>query len=97
MISLTPETQRAYNATTGVIRAYRGRKIAQALKALAACYARQHGAREIGTDNDSLNAPMLAVNRKLGYQPQSGKYLLVSWLGPIDKPVLQVGRGVPRC
>lgn len=76
-VSLQPEKKRAYNATTGVVRAYRGRNIALALKVLAARYARQHGARQIDTDNDSLNVPMLAVNRRLGYQQQPGKYLLV--------------------
>ena len=30
----------------------------------------------IAIDNDAQNAPMLAINRKLGYQPQPGKYLL---------------------
>jgi GNAT superfamily N-acetyltransferase len=80
-VSLSPETQSAYNATTGVIRAYRGRKIAQALKIMAARYAHQHGAQMIRTDNDSLNAPILAINRKMGYQPQPGTYLLVRWLG----------------
>jgi GNAT superfamily N-acetyltransferase len=79
-VSLSPETQRAYNATTGVVRAYRGRKIAQALKIMAARYARQHGAQMIRTDNDSLNAPILAINRKMGYQPEPGKYILVRWL-----------------
>jgi GNAT superfamily N-acetyltransferase len=79
-VSLSPETQSAYNATTGVIRAYRGRKIAQVLKIMAARYARQHGAQMIRTDNDSLNAPILAINRKMGYQPDPGKYLLVRWL-----------------
>jgi GNAT superfamily N-acetyltransferase len=62
---------------TGVLSAYRGRKIALALKVLAARYARQHGAREIGTDNDSLNPPILAINQKMGYQPHSGRYMVV--------------------
>lgn len=79
-VSLSPGTQSAYNATTGVIRAYRGRKIAQALKIMAARYARQHGALTIRTDNDSLNTPILAINRKMGYRPQPGTYLLVRWL-----------------
>jgi GNAT superfamily N-acetyltransferase len=79
-VSLSPKTQSAYNATTGVIRAYRGRKIGQALKVMAARYARQHGAQTIRTDNDSLNVPILAINRRLGYQPQPGTYLLVRWL-----------------
>ena len=83
-VSLSPETQNAYNATTGVIRLYRGRKIAQALKIMAARYARQHDAKQIRTDNDSLNAPILAINRKMGYQPQPGKFKLVRWLGGIE-------------
>ena len=82
-VMLTPETHSAYNATTGVIRAYRRRKIAQALKVMAARYARQHGAIQIRTDNDSRNAPILAINGKMGYQPQPGKYGLVRWLGRI--------------
>jgi GNAT superfamily N-acetyltransferase len=79
-IQLLPEARSAYNATTGVIRAYRGRKIALALKIMAVRYARQHGAQTVRTDNDSLNAPILAVNQKMGYQPQPGTYQLVRWL-----------------
>lgn len=79
-VIFNPESQSAYNATTGVIRAYRGRKIGLALKIVAARYARQHGALTIRTDNDSLNAPILAINRKMGYQHQPGTYFLVRWL-----------------
>jgi GNAT superfamily N-acetyltransferase len=79
-VSLTPETQGACNEHTGVLRACRGRKIAQALKVMAVRYARQHGAQMIRTDNDSLNLPILAINRKMGYQSQPGKYMLVRWL-----------------
>jgi GNAT superfamily N-acetyltransferase len=79
-VRLIPESQEAYNEHTGVLRAYRGRKIAQALKILAARYARQHGALKLRTDNNSDNKPILAINRKLGYQPQPGKYTLVRWL-----------------
>jgi RimJ/RimL family protein N-acetyltransferase len=63
-----------------VLRSHRGRKIAQALKVLAARYARQAGVRRISTHNDSLNAPILRINQKMGYQPQPGKYLLKSIL-----------------
>lgn len=76
-LRLCPESQEAYNATTGVARGYRRRKIALALKILAARHARQHGAHYIRTDNDSRNAPILAINQKLGYVPQRGKYCLV--------------------
>ena len=75
-VRLMPQTRGAYNLMTGVLRAYRGRKIAQALKLKAICYAHQHGARYILTHNDSLNAPILAINQKLGYQPKPGKYIL---------------------
>ncbi len=76
-VQYNPATFHAYNANTGVIRPYRGRKIAQALKAQAVRYARKQGAVAIDTENDSLNAPMLAINRKFGYQPQPGKYKLI--------------------
>lgn len=67
----------AFNAFTGVDRAYRGRKIAQALKILAAQYARSQGARVMVTNNDSENVPMLAINDRLGYVRQPGTYWLV--------------------
>lgn len=67
----------AYNAFTGVDKDYRGRKIAQALKVLGAQLAKEWGMTKIVTDNDSQNAPMLAVNRKLGYQRTPGMYLLI--------------------
>ncbi len=73
---LVPANGNAHNDMTGVRREYRGRGIALALKLLAIRFARSVGAQEITTSNDSLNAPMLAVNRKLGYQPQNGQYKL---------------------
>lgn len=69
-------TNAMYNMMTGVDKAYRGRKIAQALKLLAIQYAQSSGAVYIRTHNNSLNAPMLAINRKLGYQPCQGVYRL---------------------
>ncbi|HEU0000246.1 MAG TPA: GNAT family N-acetyltransferase [Ktedonobacteraceae bacterium] len=66
-----------HNAFTGVDRAYRGRKVALALKLLAIQCARRYGAKSILTDNDSLNASMLAINRKLGYQQDPGIYRLL--------------------
>jgi len=66
----------AFNAFTGIDQVYRGRKIAQALSILAAQYAISKGAQVIVTDNDSENAPMLAINDKLGYVRQPGTYWL---------------------
>jgi DNA-binding transcriptional MerR regulator len=76
-VSLFPETHSAYNLHTGVLPAYRGRKVATSLKVLAARYARQNGANSILTDSNLRNAPILAINRKMGYKPQPGKYTLV--------------------
>ncbi len=76
-VSLYPETHSAYNEHTGVLPAYRGRKIATSLKVLAARYARQNGALSLLTDSNLRNAPILAINCKMGYTPQPGKYTLV--------------------
>ena len=56
---------------------HRGRGIAQALKVRGIMWAKIQSMPIIRTDNDSLNAPMLAVNRKLGYRPEVGFYKLV--------------------
>lgn len=60
-----------------MLRDYRGRGLAQALKLQTVLLARRAGMRTIRTNNDSLNAPMLAVNRKLGYRPEPGYYELL--------------------
>ncbi|RYG22969.1 GNAT family N-acetyltransferase, partial [bacterium] len=67
---------RYYNLYTGVLKPYRGRGIATALKALGIRYAQSRGATSIRTNNDSQNAPMLSINRRLGYQPLPGWYSL---------------------
>ncbi|MGE5672272.1 MAG: N-acetyltransferase family protein [Mycobacterium leprae] len=66
-----------YNNMTGVRREYRGQGLGLAAKLKAIEYARSRGAAYMHTDNDSTNAPMLAINRKLGFQPKPGIY----WLG----------------
>ena len=65
-------TNSCYNMHTGVFKEYRGRKIALALKLLATRYARLLGATFIRTNNDSQNAPILAINKKMGYTPEPG-------------------------
>ena len=75
-VRLYPEVHEAFNVHTGVIRSYRRRRIALALKLAAICYARSQGAWSISTHNDSTNSPMLSLNRKLGYVPEPGRYTL---------------------
>lgn len=76
MAALLPMGDALLNRMTGVIGEYRGRKIALALKLLAVDLAREHGFPSLVTTNDSENQPMLAVNRKLGYRPEPGFYVL---------------------
>ena len=85
-VSLNPEARTAYNENTVVHPAQRGRKIARALKVLAARYARKQGAERIETDNNTRNAPILAINRRMGYQPQPGKFWLASQLDAPKSP-----------
>jgi GNAT superfamily N-acetyltransferase len=65
-----------FTGFTGVERDYRGRGLALATKVVSLEYARSAGAQEILTENHSVNAPMLAVNRKLGYMAEPGSFHL---------------------
>jgi DNA-binding transcriptional MerR regulator len=76
-VSLAPAARNAYNEYTGVLRPYRRRKIATSLKVLAARYARQSGAEKLLTESNLRNRAILTINRKLGYAPQTGKYILM--------------------
>ncbi len=53
---------------TTVHPSYRGRGIARALKLCTVRYAVVNGYREVGTANDVTNAPMLHINRALGFR-----------------------------
>lgn len=81
IVRLIPASNAAYNLMTGIERGYRGRKIALALKLLAIQYAQRRAVAYIRTNNDSENTPILALNRKLGYRPRPGKYLLRKDIG----------------
>ncbi|MCQ3936320.1 MAG: hypothetical protein DPW18_04655 [Chloroflexi bacterium] len=65
----------AYNLFTGVDKRYRGRKLAQAVKALALHHARTVlKVNTVRTDHNALNLPMLAIDRKFGYVPAPGMF-----------------------
>ena len=71
----------AYNLFTGVDRAYRGRKLGQAVKTLALRFAREHlGVNMVKTHHNANNAPMIAIDNKFGYQQTLGKYHMVKIL-----------------
>ena len=65
-----------YIGLTGVIREYRRRGIALALKLQAIAWAREHGQGELRTWNDSTNRAILAINERLGFIRQP---IWISW------------------
>ena len=69
-----PKKDHYYNLFTGVLREHRGRGLATALKVLGIQFAKNAGAETLLTHNDSRNAPMIAINQKLGYQNRPGWY-----------------------
>jgi GNAT superfamily N-acetyltransferase len=69
MIRVDRPSGRAQNNLCGVRRRYRGRGLALLLKSHSLRRAAELGATIVLTDNDETNAPMLAVNTRLGYRP----------------------------
>lgn len=65
---------------TGTRRAWRRRGLALALKLRAIRLARERGVREIWTGNATTNAPMLAINDRLGFRPRPA-YVEMKWGG----------------
>jgi GNAT superfamily N-acetyltransferase len=68
---------RALNDITGTLRAFRGRGLARLVKLCQLEWAAAKGVTSVVTDNDVTNAPMLAVNERLGYRPfhEVGSYV----------------------
>jgi RimJ/RimL family protein N-acetyltransferase len=54
---------------TATGREYRGRGLALAVKLASTRWAAENGITQLVTTNDETNAPMLAINRRLGYRP----------------------------
>jgi len=71
---------------TGTLAAYRGRGIATELKRRALLYARAAGYRSIRTFNDSLNAPIWAINERLGFRRGATFLQGEKRFGPADPP-----------
>jgi GNAT superfamily N-acetyltransferase len=69
LIFADAETGRAFSIFTGTLRPYRGRGLARAVKLATVHWAAANGITQLVTTNDETNAPMLAVNRRLGYRP----------------------------
>jgi GNAT superfamily N-acetyltransferase len=63
------ESRRAASGMTGTARRARGRGLARLVKHHALARAAANGIEVAVTENDERNAPMLAVNERLGYRP----------------------------
>jgi GNAT superfamily N-acetyltransferase len=80
LFMLPGSTTRAYHDMTAVLREQRGRGIARTLKAATIAWAIEHGLTTLETGNDEANAPMRALNARLGYRPQPDE---VTMRGPL--------------
>lgn len=68
-LSVDQTSRRGRNEGTGTARAHRRRGLATLAKLAQLRWAAEHGIERVITDNDEQNAPMLEINRRLGYVP----------------------------
>ncbi len=71
----------AWHDMTAVRHAWRGRGLATTLKLATVAWGIDHGLTALATGNDEGNAPMRAVNARLGYAPLPDSVIL---RGPLD-------------
>ena len=69
LIRIDRPSGRAQNNLAGTLREFRGRGLATLLKSHSLRRAAELGVTIAITDNEEANAPMLAVNLRLGYRP----------------------------
>ena len=70
-------SESAYNLFTGVDKRYRGRKLAQAVKVMALCFARDVlKVPSVRTNHNTANEPIIAIDRKFGYSIRPGYFAL---------------------
>ncbi len=74
----------AWHDMTAVRPAWRGRGIATALKRATIAWAIAHGVDTLETGNDESNAPMRAVNARLGYRPMPDLLVMRGPLAPLQ-------------
>ncbi len=74
LLCVDTESGRSLNMFTGTARAYRGRGLGLAVKLASIHWAAAHGITTMVTANDAVNAPMLAINKRLGFTPSGLLY-----------------------
>ena len=73
----------AAHGMTGVARTWRGRGVASALKRATIGRAIEAGLEALEASNDLANAPMRAINERLGYRPQPDELTMRGPLAPV--------------
>jgi RimJ/RimL family protein N-acetyltransferase len=68
-LSVDPGTRRDRNEGTATAAAHHGLGLATLAKLAQLRWAAANGIDQVVTDNDERNAPILAINRRLGYEP----------------------------
>lgn len=81
LAELLRDGHRVWSDMTATLPAHRGRGLARLAKLAALHRAREAGATEAYTSNDEGNAPMLAVNARLGYRPVATHWSCLRDLG----------------
>ena len=77
LVLVDHESRRAFNAYTGTLRSHRGRGLARLAKLGTMRRLAELGVTAVLTENDETNAPMLAINERLGYRPVASRYSYV--------------------
>ena len=68
--------ERAFHDLTGVLRAWRGRGIAAALKRTQIAWAKEQGFARLATFNEERNEPIRRLNERHGYRLEPGSIVL---------------------
>ena len=90
LILLSGDSKVAWHGMTAVAREWRGRGVAAALKRATIAWARDNGLEALEGAHDVDNAPMRAVNRRLGYLPRPDEVGVRGPLWPArDAPALE--------
>jgi GNAT superfamily N-acetyltransferase len=86
-LCVDPARRLAYNQMTATLPEFRRRGLALAAKVAAARWSAENGFERILTENVESNAGMLAINRRLGYEPlyDQTKWFL-EWERPPGEP-----------
>ena len=72
----------AFHDMTAVLRSWRGRGVARALKQAQIAWAKRAGYEELETSNEERNEPIRRLNAELGYSLAPGRVLLEGPLAP---------------